>query len=179
MSVRETLFASVLVLGVAGCTGKDGAAGKQAEQGTAAPALQGKTVGGEYVQLSDYAGKVVLLNVWATWCKPCKQELPELGRLHRELSDRDFTVLGVTVDKVQAMPAVKHFIKQYDLQYPMIFDPDGHSVGAYEIKGYPTSFIIGRDGTLRWRRDGMIQDNDGALDKQLEAALAEAAPPSE
>lgn len=174
MGVRETLIASVLVLG--GCTGKDGAAGRQAEQGTPAPTLQGKTVGGDYIQLSDFAGQVVLLNVWATWCKPCKQELPELGRLHRDLSDRGFTVLGVTVDKVQAMPAVKHFIKQYDLQYPMIFDPDGHSVGAYDIKGYPTSFIIGRDGTLRWRRDGMIQDNDGALDKQLEAALAEQAP---
>lgn len=160
---------------MAACSGKDGT-GTAAKSGKPAPSLQGKTVDGKYMQLSDLAGDVVLVNVWATWCKPCKKELPELGRLHDAHKGQGFSVLGVTVDKVAALPVVRRFISQHELHYPMIFDPDGHSVGAYEIKGYPTSFIIGRDGTLRWRRDGIIKENDGELGKQLEVALAEAAP---
>ena len=167
-------FVIIAALAWGGCTGKDGTLGADAS-GALHPALQGKTVGGDYVQLTDFAGQVVLVNVWATWCGPCRKELPELARLQRDYASQGFTVLGVTVDKHAALPVVKSFIKKHGLRYPMIFDPDGHSVGALSIKGYPTSLLIGRDGALRWRRDGIIKVDDGELGKQLEAALAQAA----
>ncbi len=172
---------SAVCLALAGniaCMGK-GSGESAAGGGQQAPALQGKTMTGDYIQLSDFKGTVVLVNIWATWCEPCKMELPELGRLHRELSPKGFTMLGVTVDKQAARRKVEHFIDKHDLAYPMIFDPDGHSVGAFDVKGYPTSLLVGRDGTLRWRRDGIIKNNDGELGKQIEAALADPQPAAE
>ena len=167
-----------MALAGTGCTGKsadaDGKVG--AFEGFVAPSLQGKTLSGDYIQLSDFRGKVVLVNVWATWCKPCVKELPELGRLHGSLSAQGFTVLGVSVDKVGVRRVVENFVAKHGLKYPMILDPDGHAVGSFELKGYPTSMLIGRDGKVRWRRDGIIKENDGELGKQIELALAQPVP---
>jgi len=143
----------------------------------AAPELAGKTVTGETISLADFRGRVVLLNAWATWCEPCKKELPELARLHQTREKDGLTVLGVSVDKVRFLPAVRRLMKDNGVTYPVLLDPDGHIVGAFQIRGYPTSFIIGRDGTLRWRRDGLIEPDDGEVGKQLELVLSEPVPP--
>ena len=167
-----------LVLATPGCTGKpERAPDAEPVAGfPVAPELTGKTVTGETISLADLRGRVVLLNAWATWCEPCKKELPELARLHQSREQDGLTVLGVSVDKVRLLPEVRRLMKDNGVTYPVIFDPDGQVVGAFQIRGYPTSFIIGRDGTLRWRRDGIIEENDGEVGKQLKLVLSEPAP---
>lgn len=160
------------------CQGKDsnGRPGSAASSiGQPAPALAGKTIDGDPLSLEDLRGQVVLVNVWATWCKPCTRELPELATLHREHSAQGFSVLGVSVDKRQMLGKVRSMVMSYALEYPMLFDPESQAIGPWQIAGYPTSVLVGRDGTIRWRRDGMIHPDDPELEKQLEAALEQPA----
>ena len=143
--------------------------------GKPAPTLAGKTIDGERVALSDFRGQVVLVNVWATWCKPCNKELPELARLHDDLRSKGFSVLGVSVDKRQMLQQVHARVRQHQLHFPNLFDPEGLALSDWKISGYPTSILIGRNGNILWRRNGMIHPNDPELTKQIESALAEAA----
>lgn len=158
------------------CQGKDnGKPGSAAasQVGQPAPALAGKTIDGDDLSLADLEGQVVLVNVWATWCKPCERELPELAKLHRELSPQGFSVLGVSVDKRQVLAKVRATATSYQLGYPNLFDPESQAIDPWKIAGYPTSVLVGRDGVIRWRRDGMIHPDDPELAKQLESALAQ------
>ncbi|MCA9711753.1 MAG: TlpA family protein disulfide reductase [Myxococcales bacterium] len=163
-----------------GCQGKGDVEGSpratDSAIGQPAPTLAGKTTTGDRLALSDLRGQVVLVNVWATWCKPCTAELPELARLHRTRSAKGFSVLGVSVDKRQLLAKVRSFERDFELGYPTIFDPEGRAIAGWAIQGYPTSILVGRDGTVRWRRDGMIHPDDPELAKQLDAALAQPAP---
>ncbi len=162
---------------LAGCQGKPaGSVGSASTPvGQPAPPLAGKTIDGDPISLAELRGQVVLVNVWATWCKPCTKELPELAKLHREHAAEGFSVLGVSVDKRQMLQKVRADVLRYELGYPTLFDPESRAVMPWQVQGYPTSVLVGRDGTIRWRRDGMIQPNDPELAKQLEAALAEPA----
>lgn len=136
-----------------------------------APRLTGKTVDGDYLALDDFAGKIVLLNIWATWCPPCRQELPELQRLHQAHGGERFTVLGVSIDTEGAAPRVAAMVKQQGLTYPVMLDPRASSVEPYDVRGYPTSFLIGPDRKFLWRRDGAIRVEDPGLTKVLEPTL--------
>lgn len=167
-------IAALMLLG--GCQGKAAAPKADGEQNSQAvsnpaPSFEGQTTRGDDIALADYRGKVVLLNVWATWCGPCRKELPELQKLHHAHGD-DFAVVGISIDKAHALRKVQGMMAQYSIDYPVIFDPDGLSIGAFTVKGYPTTILIGRDGGMRWRRDGIIQPNDSALDAEIKAALA-------
>ncbi|MCH9683543.1 MAG: TlpA family protein disulfide reductase [Deltaproteobacteria bacterium] len=144
--------------------------------GQPAPPLAGKTVDGTPLALQDLRGKVVLVNVWATWCKPCNIELPELARLHDQRSDAGFSVLGVSIDKRQLLHKVRNTMARHSLKFPMMFDPESRAIAGWEVSGYPTSILVGRDGTIRWRRNGMIELNDKELSRQLDSALAEPVP---
>ena len=139
--------------------------------GEPAPQFQAKRLDGEYVQLTDYEGKVVLLNVWATWCTPCVKELPELVRLSHQWADKGVVVLGVSVDRPGDLPAVQRMVARFGIDYPIALDPNGRGLQAWGIKGYPTSFVIDGKGQIRWRRDGIIVEDDGELAAQLQAAL--------
>jgi peroxiredoxin len=181
---RSLLLAALLAALLSGaalsaCQGKDGD-GKASGSGPTAigqpaPALAAKTIDGDPLALDDLRGKVVLVNVWATWCKPCERELPELAKLHRELSPQGFTVLGVSVDKRQLLHEVRSMVQGYQLEYPMLFDPETRAIDPWKVVGYPTSVLVGRDGTIRWRRDGMIHPDDPDLARELEVALADPA----
>lgn len=142
-----------------------------------APRLTGKDIHGEYVSLQDFRGKVVLLNVWATWCGPCRQELPELRELHERWKNQGLTVVGVSVDAAKDADKVAKMAQQFRLDYPLMLDPLGKSIEAFELRGYPTSFVIGKDGTVLWRRDGIIHPGDTELTNQIQAALRLPAPP--
>jgi peroxiredoxin len=170
---RVLLLAPALVPLALSCEGR-GDKGKPgvAGVGSAAPQYQGKTLDDEYVALSDYRGKVVLLNVWATWCAPCRKELPELVALQTQHGGDAFTVLGISVDNPGARGRLQAMVRQFGLNYPIVLDPNGAGLDPFTVRGYPTSFLIGKDGTLLWRRDGLIEPNDGELAGQLKAALA-------
>jgi cytochrome c biogenesis protein CcmG, thiol:disulfide interchange protein DsbE len=177
---RSLLLAALLsCAALPACQGKDGdgksggAAGFML--GQPAPPLAAKTIDGDDLSLADLHGQVVLVNVWATWCKPCERELPELAKLHREHSPQGFSVLGVSVDKRQLLHKVRAMVTSYQLGYPTLFDPEIRAIDPWKVVGYPTSVLVGRDGTIRWRRDGMIHPDDPDLTREIESALAQPA----
>ncbi len=116
------------------------------------------------------------MNVWATWCAPCREEFPELRRLHEANAASGFSVVGVSVDRRTALRAVRQMTEDFGLPYPIVFDPESAAIGPWEIRGYPTSFLVDREGTLRWRRDGIVRPDETELGSYLEAALASPAP---
>jgi thiol-disulfide isomerase/thioredoxin len=140
------------------------------------PDIEGATVGGDRFSLGAHAGEVVLLNYWATWCKPCRQELPELARLHRAHGADGFSVVGLNVDVARLRNKVSSMTKQMKLPFPVVLDPKNQWVPPMEVVGYPTSFLVGRDGTVRWRRDGLIEEHDEELAAAIANALAEPPP---
>ncbi|MGZ4032970.1 MAG: redoxin domain-containing protein [Tumebacillaceae bacterium] len=116
--------------------------------GQAAPDFTVQTLDGKTAKLSDYKGKVVMLNFWATWCEDCRNEMPELIKTYESHKDQGLVVLGVDIKENQA--AVKTFVDNNDIKYPVLMDKDGAvSLDMYKIKPIPTTFFIDRDGVLR------------------------------
>lgn len=104
---------------------------------------------GESFQLSDQKGKVVLLNIWATWCPPCHDETPEFVKLFNKYEDQGLIVLGVSIDE-QGRSVVRPFVEKYEVSYPVIID-DGSILDKYgPTMGIPTSYIIDKKGNLRY-----------------------------
>jgi peroxiredoxin len=102
---------------------------------------------GEMVRLSDYRGKVVLVNIWATWCRPCVEEMPSMERLYQKLKAKKFEILAVSIDSL-GLKAVAPFMQKYKLTFPALTDPKGTIARTYKTTGVPESFIIGKDGKL-------------------------------
>ena len=102
---------------------------------------------GQQVRLSDFRGKIIFLNVWATWCPPCRDEMPSMERLHRRMQGKDFVMLAVSQD--QDGPAVvKAFVQQEGLTFPVLLDREGLVSTRYGVTGYPETFVIDRDGRV-------------------------------
>jgi peroxiredoxin len=95
--------------------------------------------------LSSYRGKIVMLHFWATWCVPCRQEMPVLQKLREDFEDRDFELLCVNVDHGNK-DVVKAFMHNIDLHFHTLLDPDGEVRNAYAVRALPTTYLIGRDG---------------------------------
>jgi len=123
---------------------------------TLAPDFDLTTPDGEVVRLKDLRGKVVLLNFWATWCPPCKAEMPDLDALHREYgAEHDFLVLGVN-DRENAVD-VAAFARRERVGFPLVIDRDGHVIETlFNVRYLPTSMIIDREGNVRDTWSGQI-----------------------
>ena len=106
--------------------------------------------------LEDWRGQVVVLNYWASWCEPCRDESPLLERWHRKLRKHDATVLGVNVLDVTS--DATDFIADYDLTYPHLRDKDGESQEKFGVVGYPETFVIDRDGNVAASRTGPVDE---------------------
>jgi len=112
-------------------------------------------VNGESFTLSDYRGEVVLLNIWATWCAPCREETPQLVDLYNEYKDDGLLVLGVSIDE-QRVSVVKPFMDEYGVNYPTVIDK-GTIMDKYgPTMGIPTTYIIGKEGSLRYFAVGPV-----------------------
>lgn len=124
--------------------------------GATAPEFAVTTMQGEPVSLSDYRGRVILLNVWATWCLPCREEMPSMQRLYKAIGDDDFEILAVSIDAeigqtdVAGRPGgdLEAFAKEYGLTFPILHNPAGDIQRTYQTTGVPESFLIGRDGVI-------------------------------
>lgn len=119
--------------------------------GSAAPPMQATTVDGtnRTKSLADYKGKVVLLNVWATWCEPCRVEMPSIEKLHRVYGPQGLAVVAVSVDDAGMEDRVRDFAKELGITFEILHDPSRTTSANYQITGYPETFIIARDGTIR------------------------------
>ncbi len=101
------------------------------------------------MHLHDARGQVVLLNIWATWCLPCRWEMPSIERLHRKYGDRGLTVLAVSVDAPGSDATIRTYAADLGLTFRILHDPERRIERAYQITGYPETFVIARDGTIR------------------------------
>lgn len=135
------------------------------------PDLQGRPF-----RLADQRGKVVFLNLWATWCPPCRDEMPSMERLHRRLAGRDFVVVAVSEDDDEA--AVRAFANDLRLSFPVLLDREGKLPGRYGVTGYPETFLIDRQGEVVDHIIGPAEwDSPEAIEHILR--LIEAQPPSD
>ncbi|HYW53310.1 MAG TPA: TlpA disulfide reductase family protein, partial [Dongiaceae bacterium] len=118
--------------------------------GSAAPDFHLTTLGGKRVSLADYRGKTLVLNEWATWCPPCREETPDLIAAAKKLGGKgDVVFLGV--DSTEAAPIVRAFIASKSLPYANAIDADKSFSKAYDVRAFPTTFVISPDGVLRAR----------------------------
>ncbi len=139
--------------------------------GTAAPVYGAPTMAGDSLDLASMKGQVVLLNVWATWCIPCRREVPELQALHQELEGRGLKVWGVSIDGGEANADVSGFINDFKMTYTVLRDPAERVLSVFRIQGVPASYLIDRDGVIRWRTIGPFKANDPQLQEALRVTL--------
>jgi len=142
------------------------------EVGELMPAYSAKYLDGKPFDVAAEKKSVVLLNVWATWCGPCRFETPELQALHDKFSAEGFKVIGISVDDSGA-EAGKQLVGENKITYPIALDPDGHIANVLRTTVLPTSVIIGRDGRIIWRRVGAVMPNEiPSVETVVKQALA-------
>ena len=118
----------------------------------AAPDFTLPSIDGNQVSLRHYRGKVVFLNFWATWCIPCREEMPALERLHQTYHAQDLAI--ISIDLKESAEQVKTFFQKHGLSFPSLLDQSGSVFREYLVAGMPTTYLIGRDGTLLARGVG-------------------------
>jgi peroxiredoxin len=150
---------------------RDGAPAGRVEVGQPVPEYAAMTAEGDSVSLASRRGKVVLLNVWATWCHPCRAEIPELVALNKRYAARGLEIIGVSVDAAGADADVRAFMKDFAMDYTIWFDPADRVSTRFLLVGVPTTFVIDRDGVMRWRKTGPVLPGDTTLTGVLERAL--------
>ena len=136
-------------------------AAARTEVGDVMPAYSATYLDGKTLDLAAEKGNVVLLNVWATWCGPCRFETPELQTLHEKYAQRGFKVIGVSIDE-GGLEAVKDFVTENKITYPIALDAEGRVANVLRTTVLPTSVMIGRDGRIVWRKVGAIMPNETA-----------------
>lgn len=115
--------------------------------GRAAPDFALPKLNGEVVRLSDYRGKVVFLNIWATWCSPCREEMPSMEKLYQRMQGEDFEMLAVSIDALGAA-SVGPFVAELKLTFPVLLDAQGAIQRLYNTTGVPETFIIDKNGIV-------------------------------
>jgi cytochrome c biogenesis protein CcmG, thiol:disulfide interchange protein DsbE len=118
------------------------------------PDLALNDLSGELVRLSDYAGQPVLINAWATWCPPCRAEMPLLNEYYLQHKDEGFVILAVNAGETHSL--VDEFISQTGFNFPVLLDPDSESLSRMGVFSFPTSILVGRDGTVKKIHVGII-----------------------
>ena len=139
--------------------------------GSTMPEYAAVNLDGSRFALAAKRDKVVLLNVWATWCGPCRYEIPELQQLHEHYTPRGLEVIGVSVDE-SGVESVRDFVaEQPKMTYPLVLDADGKITALLQTVVLPTSVLVDRNGKIVWKKYGAIMQGDEELKKAIEAAL--------
>jgi peroxiredoxin len=149
--------------------------------GMAAPDFTLPDMAGKNQQLSDYRGKVIFLNFWATWCKPCKEEMPSMQVLWDNLKKEDFVMLAISMDRVTTTKEISPFVENLKLTFPILTDSWGQTDKRYKLMGVPETYIIDQNGVLRekvigprdWTRTESIETIVQLLQKQRKSVRAD------
>jgi cytochrome c biogenesis protein CcmG, thiol:disulfide interchange protein DsbE len=160
MSVKQALVIAALLVGLSGCYSGP----KPASIGKKAPDFTVKD-SDHTVSLSDYKGKVVLLNFWATWCSPCVQEMPSLVELQRRMKDKGVVVLGVSIDVDEG--GYHKFIRDHGVNFVTVRDGKQTSPNLYGTFGWPETYVIDRTGTIRRKFIGAVDWSSPDIDQYL------------
>ena len=142
------------------------------EEGQSAPAcsahIQNQT---ESLQPAAYAGKVVLLDFWATWCGPCQKSMPFFNQLRNEKLKDGFEIIAINVDEDKQ--TADDYLKSHPVDYPIAFDPKGECPRIYEVKAMPSSYLLDKTGKVRHIHLGYRDSDQAALREQIQALLKE------
>jgi cytochrome c biogenesis protein CcmG/thiol:disulfide interchange protein DsbE len=180
-----TALASVAILALAfGLVWIQGSKYEPLTVGKIAPEFELPDLVDKSVRLSDFRGKVVFLNFWATWCKPCREEMPSMEILYKNFERDGLVVLAISIDRVTTKKDIPPFVKSLNLTFPILIDSWGQTDKRYKLMGVPETYIIDQQGVLREKvigpRDWTILDNLQTLTGLLKAGVksAQAAPPA-
>lgn len=135
------VFAAVAVIGATAAWGMPG-------KGEKAPDFTLTDLSGKQANLKDYRCKVVMINFWATWCPPCRDEMPSMERLYKTYRDKGFVLVAVSADRGGKMP-VKLFADEYNLTFPILLDPSLDAARKFGVRGIPMTFILNGDGVIK------------------------------
>jgi len=133
--------------------------------GTKGPEFKLADIVGKEVSLEQLKGKVIFLDFWATWCAPCRDELPELEALFKKYQGQGLIVIGVNVDATAAI--IAKFLDKKHITFPMLIDAKGEAGDAYRVTGLPTAFLINRDGFIRYRHGGYGKEYIKMYEKEI------------
>ncbi len=140
--------------------------------GDVAPEFSLKTLNGETeINLSDYAGKIVYLDFWASWCGPCRRAFPEVKKLHAEYLDQGMEVLAISLDKSPS-PAIK-FMAQQEAAFTSLFDAGSATALAYGVRSIPTTIIVGPDGKVAFSMIGFNPNKVPEIKETIEKLLTQ------
>jgi len=139
--------------------------------GAAAPSFQLDSLDGKSVNLADYKGQVVLLNFWASWCGPCRKEMPILDQLHKQYHNKGFTLVGVNVepDSKDALG----MLKSVPVSFPILFDRSSVASKLYQVEGMPNTVIIDRAGRVRYIHRGYKPGEENEYLDQIRSLIRE------
>jgi thiol-disulfide isomerase/thioredoxin len=178
MVARPGVPLGVIVLLVAGLCACRGGGAEDERTGSAppgpgdlAPTYQATTLDGERTGLAALEGEVALLNVWATWCAPCRREVPDLEALYEAHADRGLRVVGVSVDSRTVRDQVDRFVADFGVTYDVWLDPDQAALAAFGANGVPLTILIDREGRIVWRRLGPLAREDPELLAAVDSLL--------
>ena len=119
------------------------------QQGFLAPDFELKTLEGETVKLADLRGQAVLVNLWATWCPPCRAEMPAIEKVYNDYKEEGFVVLAVNMTYQDTFTNIAPFVDEYGLTFPILLDETSEVGTAYQLRSLPSSFFIDREGIIR------------------------------
>ena len=148
--------------------------------GTSAPAFAARSLDAKPApkSLADYKGQVVLVNVWATWCPPCRQEMPSMEAMYKDFAPRGFKIVAVSIDNPGTEQKVRDFVKDFGITFDVLYDPDGAIQKTYMTTGVPENFLVGADGVIRkksYTQDWNSETNRALIARLLDEAGAPAA----
>lgn len=118
-------------------------------EGFLAPDFTLESLSGDQISLSDMRGKAIVLNLWASWCPPCRAEMPALQRVYQENHDRGLQVLAVNMTAQDSLTDVEAFVQEFNLTFPILLDTSGEVGNAYLMRALPTTFFIDREGVIQ------------------------------
>jgi len=164
------LVFAALVFSGRGKSQAKGAVGSTLKIGGLAPALEVKSLDGKDIDLRDFRGHVVLVNFWATWCPPCRAEMPDLEQMYEDYKSKGFVILGVNAEPPQQIPVAKQFLAEHGITFLAAQDPMASVNNAYRIRGLPTSWLVNPEGIVVrvWTGRIQVQDARQAIEKLLQ-----------
>ncbi|MFK7977189.1 MAG: TlpA family protein disulfide reductase [Halioglobus sp.] len=142
-----------------------------AEEATAAPDFTLKSRSGENIRLSEHKGDVVLVNFWASWCGPCRQEMPHLDTLNDKYTDLGFTVMGINLDAVPG--EADKVLKDIPVDFTILFDPDNSASQAYGVDSMPYTVLVNRDGEVKHVHRGYRPGFEEKYEQEIRALVKE------
>jgi len=137
--------------------------------GVKPPPLALKDISGKTHDLKSYRGKVVLVNFWATWCPPCREEMPSMQRLKEKMAGRDFVMLGI--NSAEPPDEVGRFLELIKVDFPILYDPKGHITKRWKVYGLPTSFLVDKEGKVRYTLTGTKEWDEKEAVSLIESML--------